>query len=157
MRFRCVCKSWDSSITTPNFISTHLYNNKNKHPHHHNNANGYVKHMPSLPSSSNISVCTVAFDRTFDRIYETEIPSDFVHVHVVGSCNGLLYLAEFSSSNVIYLWNPSVRKFKKFPDTCLRQLMCATLGFAYHSENNDYRLSGFHLLICMDMRLRCTL
>ena len=89
MRFRCVCKSWDSSITTPNFISTHLYNNKNKHPHHHNNANGYVKHMPSLPSSSNISVCTVAYDRTFDRIYETEIPSDFVHVHVVGSCNGL--------------------------------------------------------------------
>ena len=72
--------------------------------------------MPSLPSSSNISVCTVAFDRTFDRIYETEIPSDFVHVHVVGSCNGLL------------------------PDTCLRQLMCVTLGFAYQSENDDYKV-----------------
>ena len=24
LRFRCVCKTWVSSITTPNFISTHL-------------------------------------------------------------------------------------------------------------------------------------
>ena len=68
----------------------------------------------------------VAFDSTFDRIYETEIPSDFVHVHIVGSCNGLL------------------------PDTCLRKLMCVTLGFAYHSENDDYkvvRISSFPLCL----------
>ena len=37
LRFRCVCKTWDSSITTPNFISTHLNNNKD-HDHGHDHA-----------------------------------------------------------------------------------------------------------------------
>ncbi|KAL0008037.1 hypothetical protein SO802_009539 [Lithocarpus litseifolius] len=135
MRFRCVCKSWDSSITTPNFISTHLNNNKNRGPHHDNNASGYVIHVPWHPFSSN-------------RL--TGIPSDFGLVKIVGSCNGLLRLTGFNPSNYkyscpypsinIYLWNPCIRKFKKLPDTCLGQLRCVKLGFAYHSENNDYEV-----------------
>ncbi|KAL4599541.1 hypothetical protein ACB092_11G133800 [Castanea dentata] len=28
----------------------------------------------------------------------------------------------------------------KLPDTCLGQLRCVKLGFAYHSENNDYKV-----------------
>ncbi|XP_050281159.1 F-box/kelch-repeat protein At3g06240-like [Quercus robur] len=84
------------------------------------------------------------------RIYETGIPSDFGLVKIVGSCNGLLCLTGFNPSNDkyscphpsidIYLWNPSIRKFKKLPDTCLGQLRCVKLRFDYHSENNDYKV-----------------
>ncbi|KAL4599908.1 hypothetical protein ACB092_11G160800 [Castanea dentata] len=158
IRFRCVCKPWDSSITTPYFISTHF----NNFAHDHDNGNGdgdgdgYIIHMPwrlrATKNSSNRPVCTVAFDRTFDRISEVEIPFDFPSgsAHIVGSCNGLLCLADIGnlniSDNVIYLWNPSIRKFKKLPDSCLGRLGFVKYGFAYHSENNDYkvvRISGY--------------
>ncbi|XP_030964119.1 F-box/kelch-repeat protein At3g06240-like [Quercus lobata] len=140
MRFRCVCKSWDSSITTPYFISTHLNNNNNNNSYNKNHDNGYVIHMSN---HYNRAVCTVALGRTFDRISEVQYPFDFTPgcAHVVGSCNGLLCLADFGE--VIYLWNPSIKKFKKLPGTCLGKLdkfTDLTIGFAYHSENNDHKV-----------------
>ena len=67
-------------------------------------------------------------------------------------CNGLLCLADFRSlsagNNDIYLRNPSVRKFKKLPCTCLGKVSIVTLEFAYHSKNNDYkvvRISSCHI------------
>ncbi|XP_050282197.1 F-box protein CPR1-like isoform X4 [Quercus robur] len=144
IRFRCVCKTWDSSITTPNFISTHL--NNFAHDHDNDNGDGYIIHMPLETNSSNRAVCTVAFDRTFDRISEIEVPFDLPSgsIQIVGSCNGLLCIACTSgldiSDYVIYLWNPSIRKFKRLPDSCLGKLGFVTLGFAYHSENNDYKV-----------------
>ena len=92
----------------------------------------------------NRPVCTVALGRTFDRISEVQYPFDFTpgRAHVFGSCNGLLLcLADFGK--VIYVWNPSIKKFKKLPGTCLGKLekfTDLTVGFAYHSENNDYKV-----------------
>ena len=40
----------------------------------------------------------------------------------------------------VYLWNPSIRKFKRLPDTCLPQLPTVALGFGYDSQNNDYKV-----------------
>ena len=98
--------------------------------------------VSSYPSKSppKTSICTVAFDHTFDKISDIEIPFDFSSdcTQMVASCNGLLCLAD--SNNVIYLWNPSVRKFKKLPHTCLENLNNVTLGFAYCSKNNDYKV-----------------
>ena len=148
IRFRCVCKTWDSSITTPYFISTHL--NNLAHDHDNGDGDGYIIHMPwstrDTMNSSNRPVCTVAFDRTFDRISEVEIPFDFPsgRALIVGSCNGLLCLAANIGLNisdyVIYFWNPSTRKFKRLPDSSLGKLDSVALGFAYHSENNDYKV-----------------
>ncbi|XP_030967187.1 F-box/kelch-repeat protein At3g06240-like [Quercus lobata] len=141
IRFRCVCKPWNSSFTTPNFISTHL--NNFAHAHDNDNGDGYIIHMPRhtrAMNSSNRPICTVALDRTFDRIFDIEVPFDLPSglSKIVGSCNGLLCLA--TSTNVIYLWNPSVRKFKRLPDSGLRITGFVKLGFAYHSENNDYKV-----------------
>ncbi|XP_023926061.1 putative F-box protein At3g52320 [Quercus suber] len=116
IRFRCVCKPWNSSITTPYFISTHLNNFAHDHDHDNDNDNGdgYIIHMPWDTNSSNRVVCTVAFDRTFDRISEIEVPFDLPSgsIQIVGSCNGLLCLAGgiggLTTDNVIYLWNPGI-------------------------------------------------
>ncbi|XP_030967185.1 F-box protein CPR1-like [Quercus lobata] len=144
IRFRCVCKPWDSSITTPYFISTHL--NNFAHDNDNDNGDGYIIHMPWHTNSSNRAVCTVAFDRTFDRISEIEVPFNFPFksIRIVGSCNGLLCIActwgRNISDYVILLWNPSIRKFKRSPDSCFGKLGIVTLGFAYHSENNAYKV-----------------
>ena len=137
IRFKFVCKFWDSLITTPYFISSHLnVNNKDSH----DNANGYVIHMGSSRSSDR-QVCTVALDRTFDRISEVQIPIDISlnSVRMVGSCNGLLCFANYGPRKAIYFCNPSIRKFKTLPEPCLGHLKHVSLGFAYHSENNDYK------------------
>jgi len=103
--------------------------------------------MPSLdtrdlnsPYTNKPPVCIVFFDRTFDRISKVGIPFHFPSgfVEIVDSCNGLLCLAD--SDNDKYLWNPFIRKFKKLPDTCLGKLTNVKLGFAYHYENNDYKV-----------------
>ncbi|XP_023894882.1 uncharacterized protein LOC112006801 [Quercus suber] len=44
------------------------------------------------------------------------------------------------SGNLIYLWNPSIRKLKKLPDTCLSKLENVIPGFAYPSDSNDYKV-----------------
>ncbi|XP_030967226.1 F-box protein CPR1-like [Quercus lobata] len=137
IRLRCVSKSLYSSITTPYFISTHLNHTKNNI----NRDNACVIHLP-YSSRPAIPACTVALDRSFDTISEIRIPFDFPHprAQIVGSCNGLLCLADLVYGNVIYLWNPSVRKFKKLPDPCLGNSKFVKMGFAYHSENNDYKV-----------------
>ncbi|XP_050281187.1 F-box protein CPR1-like [Quercus robur] len=137
IRLRCVSKSLYSSITTPYFISTHLNHTKNNI----NRDNACVIHLP-YSSRPAIPACTVALDRSFDTISEILIPFDFPHprAQIVGSCNGLLCLADLVYGNVIYLWNPSVRKFKKLPDPCLVNSKYVKMGFAYHSENNDYKV-----------------
>ena len=61
--------------------------------------------MGSNPSSSSSTrpVCTVALDRTLDRVSEFEIPSDS-HPwfdRLLGSCNGLLC---FSDSDGVYIF-----------------------------------------------------
>ncbi|KAK4572161.1 hypothetical protein RGQ29_030542 [Quercus rubra] len=108
LRFRCVCNSWYSYITNPNFISTHLLC--------HNHDGGYAVHMPkttvispSLRRPHN-QICTAASDRTSFKFKD------------------------------VYLWNPSIRKFKRLPDTCLTQLRPVRLGFGYDSQNNDYKV-----------------
>uniref|UniRef100_A0A7N2MJ16 F-box domain-containing protein n=1 Tax=Quercus lobata TaxID=97700 RepID=A0A7N2MJ16_QUELO len=145
LRFRCVCKSWYSSIATPNFIYNNLlYCKCNDHNP------GFFIHMPktTCPMVSfrrpHSQICTVASDRTFETTSEFRIPFSFQsgYPHFVGSCNGILCITDFvtSKSKDVYLWNPSIRKFKRLPDTCLTQLRTVRLGFGYDSLNNDYKI-----------------
>ena len=117
IKFRCVCKAWYSSITELHFIFTHLINNNNK-------KDKDVDYLVRIQHANEkamypcyySTVCTVTCDRTFNRIFEYQITNDFPieFVHIVGSCNGVLCLTDFRSSdpygNAIYLWNPSIKK-----------------------------------------------
>ena len=60
----------------------------------------------------------------------------------MSSCNGIMCLADYRSFKFkdVYLWNPSIRKFKRLLDTCLTQLRPVRLGFGYDSQNNDYKV-----------------
>ncbi|KAK4562197.1 hypothetical protein RGQ29_004890 [Quercus rubra] len=68
LRFRCVSKTWDSSITTPDFISTHLNLNLN-------NNNNNLAYLINIPSNSTIRSFIGGYDHTFNRISKYPIPS----------------------------------------------------------------------------------
>nr|XP_023910101.1 F-box/kelch-repeat protein At3g23880-like [Quercus suber] len=109
----------------------------------------YTNAGPHHPPSSrfNLQVCTLVLDRTFETISEFRIPFTFQSRYpgLVGSCNGILCFTDFiiSKSEDVYLWNPSIRKFKRLPNTCLTQLSKVALGFGYDSQNNDYKVVRF--------------
>ena len=139
LRFRCVSKTWDSSITTPNFISNHLNLNLNLNNNNNTNNLAYLINN-STPFNSNIPIFIDGYDHKFNRISEYPIPSAFLlsNAHSVSSCNGLVCLTEFRKT--IYLWNPSIRKFKRLPDLSPTKRDWLSTGFAYQANINDYKV-----------------
>ncbi|KAL4616262.1 hypothetical protein ACB092_07G185900 [Castanea dentata] len=133
LRFRCVSKTWDSSITTPDFISTHLNLNLNN--------NNNLAYLISIRSNTTIRSFIGGYDHTFNRISEYPIPSGLPLSHAYSACNGLVCLTQYESFFAdIHLWNPSIRKFKRLPDSSLPQYYCISTGFAYDSKTNDYKV-----------------
>uniref|UniRef100_A0A7N2RAK3 F-box associated beta-propeller type 1 domain-containing protein n=1 Tax=Quercus lobata TaxID=97700 RepID=A0A7N2RAK3_QUELO len=113
-------------------------------------ATPYVTHIPrNIPEPSSGSsrssgqLCTLTCDRTFETISEFRVPFTFQSgfPHFVGSCNGILCFINDNApgSNVFYLWNHSIRKFKRLPDN---QFLVMTFGIGYGSQNNDFKVVG---------------
>uniref|UniRef100_A0A2N9F2Z7 F-box domain-containing protein n=1 Tax=Fagus sylvatica TaxID=28930 RepID=A0A2N9F2Z7_FAGSY len=104
IRFRCVFKSWNSIITDPIFITSHLNRAKSLS----NNNNGYLLYTPKTDEEE---LCTVVYnsDHTLTEISSFVIP--FSDVCIAGFCNGIFCLNPYYNEEII-LWNPSIRKFK---------------------------------------------
>ncbi|KAL4616218.1 hypothetical protein ACB092_07G182600, partial [Castanea dentata] len=110
LRFRCVSKTWDSSITTPSFISTHLNLNKN------NNNNSSIAYLINVPSTPIIAlgfplIITVpsfigGYDHAFNRISEYPIPSPFPRIHLASSCNGLSETNDYKVVKISQMYSP---------------------------------------------------
>jgi F-box interacting protein len=122
----------------------------------HNNHKGVLLCKPKpkpkpVASSSEEELCTVVYnrDRTLTEICRFKIPFD--NVRIVGFCNGIFCYTNYHSysypycrqdyNGIIYLWNPSIRKFKKILATPLyKYVRWDTFGFAYHSQNNEFKV-----------------
>ncbi|KAL4612531.1 hypothetical protein ACB092_08G206900 [Castanea dentata] len=145
-RFRCVSKSCDSIITDPTFITKHLKLNLNQSESliSTNTHSGYLLYTTKVKNSSPSSkhLCTVVCnnDSTLTQISRFEIPSLFEKYSIVGFCNGLFCLASRDNdlNHIIYLWNPSIRMFKKLLAT--DKDTTSVIGLAYSSQNNDFKI-----------------
>ena len=147
-RFRCVSKSCDSIITDPTFITKHLKLNLKqseslKSTKTHSGYLLYTTKDKNSSSSSSKQLCTAVCnnDRTLTQVSRFEIPSFFDECNIVACCNGLFCMADYGLSHIIYLWNPSIRMFKKLlatptPDEDARSVF----GLAYNSQNNDFKV-----------------
>ncbi|KAA8516859.1 hypothetical protein F0562_017323 [Nyssa sinensis] len=133
LRFRCVSKPWCALIDSPDFVKFHL--------------------KRSIETKSNLSLilryCYLySVDlESLDNAVELDHPlkSDNYGTEVLGSCNGLLCLA--NSKEDIVLWNPSIRKHRKLPVTpiefpprefCFCQFI--VYGFGHDVVNDEYKL-----------------
>ena len=100
LRFQCVSKTLDSSITTTNFISIHLNFNINN-----NNNLAYLINISTptiaFPFNSNIPIFIDGYNHIFNRISQRPIPSAFLlsDAYSVSSCNGLVCLTELRNTS----------------------------------------------------------
>jgi F-box interacting protein len=105
------------------------------------NNKGYLLYTPPSEDHYNyyaqnlcIDVCNS--DRTLTHISTFQVPFS---AHMVGFCNGMFCLRNLYN-NVLYLWNPSIRKFKMLSTHMTDPSVPVAIGLAYHSQNNDFKI-----------------
>ncbi|XP_030934680.1 F-box/kelch-repeat protein At3g23880-like isoform X2 [Quercus lobata] len=123
LRFRCVCKTWYSYITSPNFISTHLlcYNNHD---------GGYVIHIHS-------QICTLASDRTFETISETQV-LNAAHGFGYDSLNNDYKVVRISWNRTKWIPPPEVEVYSLSSDSWKR----VVLEISWRPNVISYGLNG---------------
>ncbi|XP_055811994.1 F-box/kelch-repeat protein At3g23880-like [Solanum dulcamara] len=140
LKFRCVSKFWLNLVTSPEFVKTHLSITANNKDFTHHRL--MFRLMGPKYSLKDCSLSTFLYDsitRTFDLDYPMKNSCRFVAI--VGSVNGLICLRIEEKDLVI--WNPSIRKFKKLPDslgTISTTHFHYMYGFDYDELADDYKV-----------------
>jgi hypothetical protein len=141
IRFRCVSKSWNSLITSPAFVHSHL--------------------NQSIPNNNNLLIvrhCSSSANRALDKEHyklfydneafeecaEFDFPAksrSLKHFGLIASENGLICLSE---QERYVLWNPSIRKCWNLPKPCItaRKHSGSTCheAFGFDPRTNDYKV-----------------
>ncbi|KAL4607532.1 hypothetical protein ACB092_09G181800 [Castanea dentata] len=146
IRFRCVSNSWYSTITSRMFFTTHL--NAVLLSNNNNSPNGFLLHMTRK------ELCTFVYnsDRTLTEVSRFRNPfydhertltevSRFpiCYFSLFDYCNGVFLFYNYAGT--ICLWNPSIQKLKMIAASANHFPNCyITLGLAYHSANNDFKI-----------------
>ncbi|KAL3721390.1 hypothetical protein ACJRO7_033821 [Eucalyptus globulus] len=134
LRFRCVCRSWRSTIDDPRFVALHLS---------HSALDACNWHLVCDPLQDMCSLLPNA---------SLTLPSNY---DFVGSCNGLICVTRsfiIGSDPTMYLWNLFTRKHKAIPrpapeNPILRgYAACISLGFGFDAGSNDYKI--VRILFC---------
>ncbi|KAM7497941.1 hypothetical protein LguiA_022355 [Lonicera macranthoides] len=152
LRFTIVSKSWYSLITSPNFITTHQLNNNRTTISNKNQTPLLLMVRHSTPL--NQYLCkehySVRCDNdTFEESFKLDFP--FTNratgsFNIVGTCNGLVCLSQYETSNtgIVILWNPSLRKSFILPNSRVvcnrRDRLRYCIGFGIDPVTNDYKI-----------------
>lgn len=139
IRFSSVRKSFYSLIRTPVFISKHL--------HFHTSNTSHLLIVPQNLSSGN--PCSLLCDddkntrqATFDLPPKTKTPT----ASVLCSSNGLVCIEDrFGLQQAVYLWNPSICRYKTLPPSCFSEqlkqsITYAVFGFGFCEFDSDYKV-----------------
>ncbi|GAV82449.1 F-box domain-containing protein [Cephalotus follicularis] len=147
----CVSKSWESLITSPTFITTHLSlsleNSSNNPPlvilRRWSDKNGV-----GSPKKEHYSL---HFDsESFPKYQDLYFPFQSLnfHLRIVGSCNGVVCLSDNIGiyTCTFILWNPSINKYLFLPSPIVTYTtngpskFSIGLGFGFDSCSNDYKV-----------------
>lgn len=153
IRFTSVCKSWQSLITSPTFISSHLSNNK---------SHALLRLYDKRDKRERYSLLKVAENGPFGVNSSSEIEFPFKsrvgYFRIVGSCDGLVCLSDdlfVYPWQPVIIWNPSVRNHVVLPKAMInpKEPNISVLGFGvashvykvvrlvYCKKPNDYGFS----------------
>lgn len=120
-RLRCVCKSWNTLLTSKTFVEIHL--------------NQSMRNPRPLLFRHGISPSYLGFYSTkckeFEDLCDPPFRTQLADLDVVGSCNGVLcFCSNGSDRSLIYLWNPLIKKYITLPRPSLNPRY---LGFGVNS------------------------
>ncbi|KAK9016746.1 hypothetical protein V6N11_079240 [Hibiscus sabdariffa] len=134
VKCKSVCKSWNTLISHPSFISTHLQASLS------NNTPFLLLSYREMGKKDYF----FHYDKDgFDEFKQLQFPA-FVCASdslVLGSCNGLICL-QFWPGDVsrFLLCNPSIRKYISLPWPRISNDVRINFGFGFDSGTNDYKL-----------------
>ncbi|XP_028793417.1 putative F-box protein At3g52320 [Neltuma alba] len=141
IRFQCVCKYWRDLIKTPSFIQDHFRHSSLQNPSLFiGQSNG------DDPFRLYLLNCKMQL-REFDK---APFVGPLVGVCLVGSCNGLLCLADYNiRPPAPLLWNPATRETRQIPITFNDSRICWEFGFGFSPIINDYKIVRISLNPCV--------
>ncbi|XP_021743843.1 F-box protein CPR30-like [Chenopodium quinoa] len=145
----CTCRTLQSFITSPNFIAA--YTNKSKQnsfvflKYHTDSFGKNIKRVNEYfwlhPDNNSLNVKDFKGKNLPMKCYGSYF------YKIVGCCNGVICLTCNSSatSYIIYLWNPSIRKYIHVPDPNVMykthgRFNNVCLGFGFNELANDYKI-----------------
>lgn len=139
LQLQCVCKSWNSLISDHQFARKHL-NRSNTHNLHCLKRQNCYSHYYTIRSKPLRSVFTDMTPSSTLLIFPSYDILDRVQFELIGSCHGILCLADYCLHLVI-LWNPSVQKGKELPSLeRTTDVSLTSIGFGYDSLTDSYKV-----------------
>ncbi|KAF8007974.1 hypothetical protein BT93_K1843 [Corymbia citriodora subsp. variegata] len=152
LRFRCVCRSWHSTIDDPHFMAVHS---------NHSALHASDPYLVALDVANDRvpTVCSMFSNESLTppSPWQIEIPfftppNDHLFV---GSCNGLICVKETSlrdgPEQTVYLWNIFTRKHKAVP-LPHPGMTHVVRGFCFDAKSNDYHVVRFLHFACVHYR-----
>ncbi|KAL9139973.1 hypothetical protein ABFS82_14G006000 [Erythranthe guttata] len=150
LRFKCVSKSWLSTISSKTFIKDHLKRSiaeDEEKPGLKVLTNrkilfNYVKPAARLSYSiGSFSLCKNP--KITPTLYDIPI-QNVGFMHIIGSCNGLILIM---IEGKLVLWNPSTRIYRVIPSPSFNEAIFlhdgpfhVRYGFGYDESNDDYKV-----------------
>ncbi|XP_073125525.1 F-box protein CPR1-like [Henckelia pumila] len=141
IRFATVCKSWQSLISNPKFISSHLSNRKNQ------KTTLLLRRYDARDNAEHYSLLERAGGVPFsvDSAAELEFPfkSQIGYFRIVGSCDGLICLCDdyfANRSRPIFLWNPSVKNHLDLPKPTINPNGAHVFVLGFGADGHDYKV-----------------
>ncbi|KEH21502.1 putative F-box domain-containing protein [Medicago truncatula] len=147
LRSRCVCKSWNSLVSDPKFAKKHFCMSAARHIYFIS-----YKRSDTEYSFRSYPLNSVFTKRATPQDKFEYFPNNFrgkrriMHSYgFVGSCNGILCIADDNDKGLVILLNPSIRKFKELPlletpPSAMFGNFETTLGFGYDSFTENYKV-----------------
>ncbi|XP_059441998.1 F-box/kelch-repeat protein At3g06240-like [Corylus avellana] len=139
VRFRCVSKTWLALIKDPTFINLHLHNSREC------NLIVQTSNVDQNDLQLNFEYYLVPVNFSEDQPVKVLPPIYcpeylFSLCGIIGSCNGLVCFRTYDKQ-LIVIWNPSIRKYKKLPFEPVKfEYPTENFAFGYDSVNNDYKV-----------------
>ncbi|KAK7338968.1 hypothetical protein VNO77_19603 [Canavalia gladiata] len=157
IRFKCVCKSWNTLITSPSFIKLHLHRSTENYDFDHLQIMLKV-HFTGFHEFYEVS-------RSVRSLFDHPVPAVIQDLRyqikdkyfLVGSCNGLFCMIvannkirrirPTSGDRGVYVWNAATRLIsQKLPafQVDWYRLVRTTFGFGYDIVSDTYKVVAVH-------------
>ncbi|PON85008.1 F-box domain containing protein [Trema orientale] len=126
MRFKCVCKSWYSLISSPILVAMH-FNDRNRHKNY----------LAFVGGGRIITSLSIPFLSYHTMQISSSLSQQFDDAHFIGLCNGLLCVVVNELTFCII--NPATKESKVLKEPNM-PFESPSYGFAFDSKANDYKL-----------------
>ncbi|KAJ9169984.1 hypothetical protein P3X46_018121 [Hevea brasiliensis] len=136
VQFKCVCRTWRALAQDPHLVKFHLSATTNSDP-------CLILHC-DFPIRNQLYFVDFAAlpDQGKDKVKRINAPfwPIMPEFDVVGSCNGLLCLADSLYNDAVYVYNPFTRKHIELPKSLKYPDQEVVFGFGFHPKTEQYKV-----------------